>query len=30
MDNTETITFVHPAISNELAEQLGVLSLVNR
>ena len=30
MDHTEAVTFIHPAISNEVAEQLGVLSLVNR
>lgn len=30
VDHTETIRFIHPAISIELAEQLGVPSLVNR
>ena len=30
LDHTEAVTFVHPSISNELAEQLGVPSLVNR
>lgn len=30
LDQTEAVTFIHPAISNTLAEQLGVPSLVNR
>jgi len=29
-DEQERITFVHPSVSNDLAERLGVPSLVNR